>query len=132
MKYILDTDITIFLLRENKQVISKLVTIDPNELAVTSATVAELLVGVHRKKSINQLNALERFFSNKLIFDFNFEAAQVFARLKTHDLKNSPLDDMDLMIASICIVQNATLVTNNEKHFRRIKGLKIENWLKGN
>jgi tRNA(fMet)-specific endonuclease VapC len=38
--------------------------------------------------------------------------------------------DADIMIASIAIANNLTLVTNNEKHFNRISQLKIENWLK--
>ena len=40
----------------------------------------------------------------------------------------SPVDDMDLLIASTAMTLNYTLVTNNEKHYSKIKGLKIENW----
>ena len=39
-----------------------------------------------------------------------------------------PLDDFDLLIASICIEQDAVLVTDNTKHFERIQGLHMENW----
>ncbi len=41
-----------------------------------------------------------------------------------------PLDDFDLILASTALTHNLILVTNNEKHFQRIKGLKIENWSK--
>jgi tRNA(fMet)-specific endonuclease VapC len=40
------------------------------------------------------------------------------------------LDDFDLILASCALAYNLTLVTNNEKHFKRIDGLKIENWAK--
>jgi len=55
--------------------------------------------------------------------------AEIFGRLKA-DLegKGSPLDDFDLIIATSALSHNLTLVTNNEKHFKRIEGLKLTNW----
>ncbi len=38
------------------------------------------------------------------------------------------IDDMDLLIASSALAHNLILVTNNEKHFKRIPGLEMENW----
>jgi predicted nucleic acid-binding protein len=43
-------------------------------------------------------------------------------------LKNNPTADMDLLIASICMANDLTLVSNNTRHFGRIAGLKLENW----
>jgi len=52
-----------------------------------------------------------------------------FGELKALLEKNGNIiDDMDLLIASTALVNNMILVTNNVKHFRNIKGLKIENW----
>jgi tRNA(fMet)-specific endonuclease VapC len=42
----------------------------------------------------------------------------------------SSIDDFDLLIAATAFTMNSTLVTNKQKHFKRIKGLKIENWSK--
>jgi predicted nucleic acid-binding protein len=59
------------------------------------------------------------------------ETVEIFGLLKA-DLASAgtPLDDFDLIIASIAMAHNQVLVTNNEKHFRRINGLKMENWVK--
>jgi tRNA(fMet)-specific endonuclease VapC len=40
------------------------------------------------------------------------------------------INDADILIAGIVKAYNAVLVTNNEEHFARVEGLKIENWLK--
>ncbi len=56
---------------------------------------------------------------------------ETFSEIKAHLQKTgSPVDDMDLLIASTAMTMNYTLVTNNEKHFAQIKGLRIENWTK--
>ena len=58
------------------------------------------------------------------------EICETFGRLKTSlEKKGRVIDDADLFIAACALVNDATLVTNNEKHFRRIKGLKLENWV---
>ena len=43
-------------------------------------------------------------------------------------LKGTPLDDFDIAIAACALAHNLTLITNNEKHFRRVEGLKLDNW----
>jgi len=61
----------------------------------------------------------------------SYEAArlggEIYAALKK---QGKLINDADILIASIVMANNAVLVTNNEEHFSRVKGLKIENWLK--
>ena len=56
------------------------------------------------------------------------KAAEIYA-----DLKNSGMliEDADIIIAAVCLTHDLSLVTNNEKHFRRVSGLKVVNWVKG-
>ncbi|EDN65528.1 conserved hypothetical protein [Beggiatoa sp. PS] len=63
------------------------------------------------------------------VLGFDKRSDEVFARLKA-ELKQTGkmIADMDLMIASICVTNHFTLVTNNTKHFQRIQELSIENW----
>jgi tRNA(fMet)-specific endonuclease VapC len=53
----------------------------------------------------------------------------IYGKIKAElELKGQTLDDADLLIASIALLNNSTLITNNIEHFKRISGLKIENW----
>jgi tRNA(fMet)-specific endonuclease VapC len=59
------------------------------------------------------------------------ETGEVFGHLKAQlEIKRTPLDDLDLLIAACALTNNLTLVTNNEKHFQKTPGLKLTNWLK--
>jgi predicted nucleic acid-binding protein len=67
---------------------------------------------------------------NFKIYELDKEAVEIFAKGKAR-LKKSGLliADMDLMIASITIANDLSLVTNNHKHFERIKGLRLIRWV---
>ena len=66
-----------------------------------------------------------------VVLDASYEAAkiggEVYARLRK---EGRLINEADIMIASIVKAHDAVLVTNNEEHFSRIEGLKVENWLK--
>jgi len=60
------------------------------------------------------------------------ESVEIFGMLKANlEKSGTPLDDFDLILASCALAHNLILVTNNEKHFQRIEGLRMENWTKG-
>ena len=44
------------------------------------------------------------------------------------EFQGTPLDDFDFVIAASALAHNLILVTNNEKHFRRVEGLELDNW----
>ena len=68
-----------------------------------------------------------------LIYSLFKKSAKKYGELKNSLEKSGQiLDDADLFIAAICLINNWILVTNNEKHFQRIKDLKCENWYKSN
>jgi len=63
------------------------------------------------------------------IIDIDKAIIETFSELKANLQKSgSPIDDFDLLIASTALTMNSILVTNIEKNYRRIKGLKLENW----
>jgi predicted nucleic acid-binding protein len=69
-------------------------------------------------------------FDNIKIYNFDKNLAKVFGVLKALLSKNGTIvADMDLMIASIAIANDEVLVSNNLKHFRKIEGLIVENWV---
>jgi predicted nucleic acid-binding protein len=59
----------------------------------------------------------------------DFSVAETFGMIKSHlEFQGTPLDDFDLVIAASALANNLILVTNNEKHFRRVEGLELDNW----
>jgi predicted nucleic acid-binding protein len=72
---------------------------------------------------------LKSFLQKINVLDFDKNAAEHFARIKAMlKRQGNMIADMDLMIASVCLANNLILVTNNTKHFNRIKELTVENW----
>ena len=66
------------------------------------------------------------------ILDYNAECAEIYGVLRGHlASRGELLDDADLMIASIALRHDLTLVTGNTRHFSRVPGLRVENWLTG-
>ena len=74
-----------------------------------------------------RIRALERSLK---IWDLGHETAEIFGVLKAElEGKGNRLDDFDLAIASCALAHDLTLVTNNDAHFGRIRGLRLENWM---
>ncbi|HLD84457.1 MAG TPA: PIN domain-containing protein [Coxiellaceae bacterium] len=134
MTYILDTDTLIYFLKGHQQVVEKISIMSRSELSTTIINQAELLYGAFNstKKSHN-LKKIQAFLKEIPILEFSSAAALIFAEQKVQ-LKGAGkmLADMDLMIASIVLANSGILVTNNVKHFERIKKLQFENWATSN
>jgi tRNA(fMet)-specific endonuclease VapC len=130
--YLLDTNIVSFFFKKNF-FLQKPFAENFDKIALCSIVCAELLFGTRKVRN----NVLETkyfdFFENFPIYDFDFKACNIFANLKAKLGKDGlSIEDFDLMIASICLVNKLTLVTNNTKHFNRIEGLEIVDWSSGN
>lgn len=105
--------------------------IDFSSLFISEITLAELKYGVARsdfpKKNEKVLNDFLSAVQILPIFDaLDFYASEK-AKLKK---EGRPVDDFDLLIGSSAIANELILVTNNEKHFERLDGIKLENWTK--
>jgi tRNA(fMet)-specific endonuclease VapC len=126
---ILDSDHCIAILRKRIDLADH---ISPDEeLATTAISVAELTHGAQRsERHDDNLARLEVLLSALFILPFDESTARRFGRLKANlEATGEPLDDMDLQIASIALENNLPLLTNNTKHFKRIEGLQLQNWI---
>jgi tRNA(fMet)-specific endonuclease VapC len=126
---LLDTDHCIAILRKQLDLRER---ISPDEeLATTAISVAELTYGANRSQhQDDNLARLEVLLSALNILPFDEAAGRRFGVLKAElESRGEPLDDLDLQIASIAIETNSTLLTNNTKHFKRVGGLRLLNWL---
>ena len=132
MKYLLDTNICIYIIKKNPQsVFNRLLEIPPDQLSVSAISVAELEYGV-RKSSQPEKNqlALKNFLKPLSVLSFDFNATIEYGMIRSNlEKKGIPIGPLDLLIAAHAKSLNYTLVTNNEKEFSRIEGLKIENWV---
>ena len=134
MKYMLDTNICIFVLRNKdekaKNVVIELKKHDPQDICISSITYAELMHGVFKNANPKaKYYGLLCFLSSISIVDFSQKAAEEYGRIRK-DLENKRqiIGPMDLLIAAHAKSLNATIVTNNVKEFERVDGLYVEDW----
>jgi tRNA(fMet)-specific endonuclease VapC len=130
--YLLDTNIFSHIYKKNNGVlIKKIVQINESQIAICSVVLAELIFGAFNNPA-NTSELLQYYgeVSKALIcFDFDKKAGVIFGELKAGNKKSGKnIEDMDVMVASVCLANDLVLVTNNVKHFNNIPNLKIENW----
>jgi tRNA(fMet)-specific endonuclease VapC len=137
--WILDTDHTSLFLAGNKSIVIKVAEHSDN-IAITIITVQELFNGWNGKlnnpRQVNNLSSLytklwktTEFFKVITILNFDLDAENCYNHLRQNNrnLAKKRLEK-DLRIASITLVQNATIVTRNYKDFSQVPNLQIENW----
>lgn len=131
MKYLLDTNICVYWLKGNSAIEHKITAIGLDRLALPFITVSELFYGAYKSQKTEANLQLVRELTTQLeTIESDNNICELFGELKARLAKSGQLiDDADLFIASCAIVNDMTLVTNNTRHFERITGLKIENWI---
>ena len=104
--------------------------IDPGDIAISSITLSELEYGAYKSQQTERnLNALSLFTLSLEILAYDRQAASVYGQLRAQlEKKGMPIGPMDLLIAAHALSVQKTVVTNNEKEFKRVPGLKVENW----
>jgi len=128
---LLDTDVCIEILRGNKKVIQKR-TGYPGEVSISFMTVAELFYGAENSQyPIENKILVEKFSITVNIIHTDIAILKRFGELKAAlKRKNVLIPDADLFIGATSLEKSEALVTGNSKHFERIGGLKIENWIR--
>ena len=135
IKYILDTDILIELIRENPVVLEHLRKVGTERCCMSVISSQELLYGAYNAPTYYQKQELIRI--GKVMRHFPIaplpEDGHDFGKAKADLVKRGLIiDDFDISIAATALKNDITLVTDNIKHFSRIEGLKIENWIETN
>jgi len=130
MRYCLDTNVIIDILNNEQKVIDKLKNLQETEkidATINPIILAELYKGAFlSNKHEENVRIIKEFTENVEFLEFNKKASFIygkkFAELKK---KGKITQECDLMIASICIANNQTLITLNEKDFKNIEGLNM-------
>jgi tRNA(fMet)-specific endonuclease VapC len=131
MKYMLDTDTCITLIRQRApRLLEKVVSFLPGELGLSIITVAELHYGVeHSQYRDKNRAALTQFLLPFDIADFDHTAALTYGSVRAElEAKGLPIGAMDTLIAAHALALKVTLVTHNLSEFQRVPGLGVEDW----
>ena len=133
MKYLLDTNICIYIINEKpKQVLTKFEQYPVHEFGISSITHAELQYGVQksRNKETNQ-NALDEFLLPLSIFPFHGKKLiKCYGEIRTFlDSEGKTIGPLDTLIAAHALSLDLTIISNNIREFSRIPSLKCENWI---
>lgn len=130
MKYLLDTNICIYLINERpKLVFDRFRKEAVGSIGISAVSVAELWFGVAKTGSSRNRIALEGFLLPLDTMPFDQAAAKVYGDIRSSlEKKGSPIGPLDTMIASHAISLETVLVTNNIREFKRVPGLQVENW----
>ena len=128
---LIDTDICIELLRGNKKVLAKSSTYE-GIISISFMSVAELFYGALNSSDPEQnIFLVENFLLTVQVIDSDFNIMKRFGTIKAELKKsNNLLPDADIFIAATVLEYCDKLITGNIRHFKRIKDLKIESWIK--
>ena len=130
MKYVLDTNTLIYFFKGIGNVKRQLLSLPPNEIGVPTIVLFELEVGIAKSSSPRKRTAqLKDFIDLVNVIPFGEAeakcAAQIRAKLEKRGL---PIGPYDVLIAACAKANNLKLVTHNLKEFKRIEGLRLEDW----
>ena len=132
MKYMLDTNICIGLIRQKPQrLIERLTDCAPLEVGVSSITIAELAHGAQKSNQVEQnIFAMEQFLLPLEIANFDQRACMVYGTIRAFlERQGNVIGSMDLLIGAHALSLGLIMVTNNTGEFKRIPNLKIEDWM---
>lgn len=131
LKYLLDTNICIYIAKQKPiHVLEHFEKLAVGEVAMSTISYGELLYGAYksefRAKAVDKLDALSHFIPP---LPLPTDVAEHYGKMRSLlEKKGKLIGNNDLWIAAHALSLNVTLVTNNEKEFKRVAMLKVENW----
>jgi len=131
VKYLVDTNILIYYLRNKSNSLQKLLFVN-NGLAVSSITVAELVYGAQKSLHIEKnMQAVIKILSYFNVVDFSKDDAFEYGDIRAYlEKQGTPIGDHDMQIAAQAKRLGLIVVTANVSEFSRVKNLGVENWIK--
>src|SRR5919202_4030047 len=133
--YLLDTNILSNLMKRApaSALVARLARVPPEDQFTSSVTLGELLYGaLGSSRTAALLERIEEtLLPNLPILPFDAAAAWRYGELRAElERRGAPIGDADMRIAAIALDRRLTVVTGNERHFRQVPRLEVENWLR--
>ena len=131
MRYLLDTNVVSDLIRNPQgRSAAKVAAVGEDNVCTSVIVTAELRYGAAKKRSSRLTRQLEEVLSVLDVVRLESPADEIYGSIRVGlERQGTPIGGNDLLIASHALALEATLVTDNEREFRRVDGLKVENWL---
>jgi len=134
MKYLLDTNICIYLIKNKPiELVRKFEKVGEGKLAISSVTLAELEYGVEKSLyKVQNRMALNAFLAPIDVLEFGGRQALIYGRIRAElERGGRVIGGLNVMIAAQALADGLVLITNNEREFVRVEGLRVENWVSG-
>ena len=129
-KYLLDTNICVFLFKGKYDLNNRIKKVGFHNCCISEITLAELKYGAECSEHIVENNKMIVDFANEITILPIYNSLSLYAKEKARLRKiGNLIDDFDLLIGVTSVANNLILVTDNEKHLKRISRVKIENWI---
>ena len=132
-RYMLDTNICIYIAKHHPpEVRARFERLKPGQLVMSAITFGELYYGASKSNQrAKALAQLEELIQDIPVEDLNSRAAQAYGEIRaTLEMEGRLIGNNDLWIGAHAVALDLTLATNNEREFKRIAGLSVENWTK--
>jgi len=134
VKFLLDTNICVFLIRnQSERVRDHIRRRRVGDIGVSAITESELRFGADKSSDPEKNHAvLERFFLTLPVLAFDSGCAREYGRIRAFlEKKGTPIGSLDTLIAAHALSGEMTVVTNNTREFKRVPGLRVEDWTRG-
>ena len=133
MRWMLDTDTCIALIKKNPNALKKLRGKSIGQVGISSITLGELAYGAHKSSRVNDAQAaLNEFLLALEVATFDEQAAMCYGAVRSSlTRKGKTIGPLDTLIAGHAVSIDAILVTHNTREFGRVEALNVEDWIKG-
>lgn len=130
MKYLLDTNIVIYAIKDRPATVREAFKRNEGQMAISAVTWGELIFGVEHSAQPQRNQAdIDGMVARLSVLDFDDKAAGHFGQIRAGlYAAGTPIGPYDMMIAGHARAEGLILVTNNLREFERVPGLRLENW----
>jgi len=131
-RYLLDTNICIYIQRQKPgEVLARFQKLKPGDAAISVITWGELLYGAEKSRQRKKaLQLLEEFKTLIPVLPMPENTGKTYGAIRASlESKGRPIGNNDLWIAAHAKAEGLTIVTNNEREFQHVPGLKVQNWV---
>ena len=132
MKFLIDTNICIYIMNNRPpEVIQRFKNLEIGLIGISSISVSELHYGVNKSRCIkHNLKRLEEFLNPFEILPYDENASRYYGKIRSQlENQGNVIGPLDMLIAAHALSEDLILITNNEKEFKRIQAVKVENWV---
>lgn len=130
LRYLLDSDICIYLMKRRPSALTRRIDAHAHQSALSVIAYGELCFGQAGSTRTEEAAAhLAALIETVQVLPLPLDAAMQYGDIRVHlERAGKPIGGNDLWIAAHALAANLTLVTNNEREFARVPGLRVENW----